>query len=381
MSWPPSDPKREATRLRAALDHLAETLYQADSDPDVAFIKSQPGVLGTEIASAADRLWSLYPLATDALEQLDAAVQHRDTTMLARLFGPEAVALPDGTTSGIEALIASLQADTDTVLTRSHDAAGAARESLTRLDAIGKILNDLDTRARSLALDAVPELDVAHRQLDAATRQLAADPLGHIDLGPADAAVAIATAAVEALVARHMSLPDRLANAHVQLDELAQLIPDGAEALAETGRKISEPGALLEALDPGVLDGDERSLRPWLARIAAQASDGAWMTADAGLARWKLVADGCIANAREVLDANRRPLVRRNELRGLLESYRAKAAASGRGEDPELDRLHRAAHDLLWSAPCDLQAAELRVRGYVEAITTSHAHRETEDRR
>jgi hypothetical protein len=103
------------------------------------------------------------------------------------------------------------------------------------------------------------------------------------------------------------------------------------------------------------------------------------LTADTGLARWKVVADGWSANARDVVAANRRPLARRNELRGLLESYRAKAAALGRAEDPELDELHRSAREVLWSAPCDLEAADLRVRRYVEAIT--HSQQETEDRR
>jgi hypothetical protein len=59
---------------------------------------------------------------------------------------------------------------------------------------------------------------------------------------------------------------------------------------------------------------------------------------------------------------------RRDELRGLLGAYRAKAAALGAAEDPALTSQYRRARDLLWTAPCQLTEAGQAVRGYQRAI-------------
>ena len=59
---------------------------------------------------------------------------------------------------------------------------------------------------------------------------------------------------------------------------------------------------------------------------------------------------------------------KRDELRGLLRAYKAKAARLGAAEDADLARRHEQAHDLLWTAPCDLVAAEAAVTAYQRAI-------------
>jgi len=57
-------------------------------------------------------------------------------------------------------------------------------------------------------------------------------------------------------------------------------------------------------------------------------------------------------------------LARRDELRGRLEAYRAKAAALGYAEDAELASAFDQAHALLFSAPCDLRAATRAVHAF-----------------
>ena len=61
-------------------------------------------------------------------------------------------------------------------------------------------------------------------------------------------------------------------------------------------------------------------------------------------------------------------LERRTELRGRLEAYRAKATARGHAEDLELAALHRVAHDVLYTAPCDLPEATRAVGRYQQAV-------------
>jgi chromosome segregation ATPase len=61
-------------------------------------------------------------------------------------------------------------------------------------------------------------------------------------------------------------------------------------------------------------------------------------------------------------------LRRRDELRGLLDAYQAKAARLGAAEDAELTRRYQRAAGLLWTAPCDLAAASAAVADYQRAI-------------
>ncbi len=61
-------------------------------------------------------------------------------------------------------------------------------------------------------------------------------------------------------------------------------------------------------------------------------------------------------------------LGRRDELRGLLGAYKAKAARLGAVEDPLLAPVYDRARELLWAAPCDLAAAAAAVTGYQQAV-------------
>jgi hypothetical protein len=77
------------------------------------------------------------------------------------------------------------------------------------------------------------------------------------------------------------------------------------------------------------------------------------------------------AAARRYRDAERAAtalLGRRDELRGLLDAYQAKAARLGAAEDTGLAARYQQASDLLWTAPCDLTAAATAVTHYQQAI-------------
>ena len=67
------------------------------------------------------------------------------------------------------------------------------------------------------------------------------------------------------------------------------------------------------------------------------------------------------------------PLDERDDLRGLLQSFRDKAAAHGLAEHADLDPIYRQAESLLWAAPCDLIAARPIVDHYVAAVNATIA--------
>lgn len=64
------------------------------------------------------------------------------------------------------------------------------------------------------------------------------------------------------------------------------------------------------------------------------------------------------------------PLTRRDEMRGLLQAFRDKAAANGGAEDETVAPLYKAAADILWSAPCDLERAQAAVQRYIDAVNS-----------
>jgi hypothetical protein len=76
-----------------------------------------------------------------------------------------------------------------------------------------------------------------------------------------------------------------------------------------------------------------------------------------------------LENARKRVAEVRAPLEARDEMRGLLEAYRARASRHGVAETPALAAAYQAARDLLWSAPCDLDASGQAVRRYQAALT------------
>ena len=77
--------------------------------------------------------------------------------------------------------------------------------------------------------------------------------------------------------------------------------------------------------------------------------------------------DAALAEARH---RYQQPLDDRDDLRGLLQSFRDKAAAHGLGENSDLEPLYRRAESYLWAAPCDLAAARPLVDRYVAVVNT-----------
>ena len=105
-----------------------------------------------------------------------------------------------------------------------------------------------------------------------------------------------------------------------------------------------------------------------LAGLQALKAAGRWPKLAADLDAIEKDAAAAAARWREAEQAARALADRRAELRGLLDAYRAKAARLGGAENTDLADGYQLAHDLLWSAPCDLAAAAGAVRRYQQAV-------------
>jgi hypothetical protein len=192
-----------------------------------------------------------------------------------------------------------------------------------------------------------------------------AAPQGASQGGSAD------TSAADRLRERAAALAARIAEldlvrqrARHRIDELAAAVAGARAARQDAVATWREAAARVGALPPLPPDIAE----PPLAGLGALAERGQWSRlaaeldrCDAELAASGAQTDGLRQTAAAALD-------KRDELRGLLRAYKAKAARLGGAEDAGLADSHERARALLWTAPCDLMAAEAAVVAYQRAI-------------
>jgi hypothetical protein len=114
---------------------------------------------------------------------------------------------------------------------------------------------------------------------------------------------------------------------------------------------------------------------PPLPTLAALAAGGQWSRLAAELDRCDAELAAANAQTADLSQTAAAAIDKRDELRGLLRAYKAKAARLGAAEDPDLSARHDQAYGLLWTAPCDLAAAEAAVAAYQRAILATEGRR------
>ena len=140
----------------------------------------------------------------------------------------------------------------------------------------------------------------------------------------------------------------------------------GARQDAEVARqraaaKVSPAGTLPPLPDLAALSGR-------LAALDGLRAEGRWSRLATELDTVQRQAEQAARRCRDAERAATAQLDRREELRGLLDAYQAKAARLGGTEDAPLGQLYRQARELLWTAPCDVTAAADAVTSYQRAV-------------
>jgi hypothetical protein len=159
-----------------------------------------------------------------------------------------------------------------------------------------------------------------------------------------------------------------LAEAQARLAELRELHARVVEEAGSLWAKIVTPRGLLAPPDSSYLSEPPMGLEPWLARLQALCDTGSHRPVRRGLASWMRAAEAARAGELEVLEANRGPIRQRQELRGLLSSFQAKAAALGVGRDAGLADIGSRARAILYAAQTDLDEATALVREYGDRL-------------
>ncbi len=393
-------PRDQAERVLAELsdarDRAATTMYALDSHPAQSFLRGGTA-RGTTLArweqlqQRLELAWAHFTVAGDLLEAAREVRARRtrpsddDLVELTALLhepivGFDAADLPaDGTGAppvrrlGLADLLTRLAADSSRLLTEFTE----VQTSVTALTSALVPLTDTLYELRALAGpdssgptgDAVAPLADALTQLRSTALT---DPLRDAPGGVLDASVqasfdtlaaelATARSQLAGMAALRTEYPQHRARLAALLTDVADAERDAAESYATVEVKIADPGL------PAAPTAAAGLLRR-LDELDQLYSGAAWATLAAGFGAAERDAHQARQRAGALAEAATGLLERRDELRGRLDAYRAKAARIGIIEDAALTSRYHVAHQLLYTAPCDLPGATRAVFAYQQAM-------------
>jgi hypothetical protein len=211
------------------------------------------------------------------------------------------------------------------------------------------------------------ELVEVRTELDRLRAALNADPLG-VALADAsrlrDRAAAVAARIAELAQVRTGAV-QRIAALRTAADAVRAAYSDAEQARERVAAKIAVVPSLPALIDPSAR----------LAALDSMLAAGRWTRLSSELDLLERELAAAVDKFRQSERAVVSLLSQRDELRGLLDAYKAKAARLGGAEDPALARVYDQTRELLWTAPCDLAAAAAAVTSYQRAVLAIGARR------
>lgn len=381
------------TGLGAACDRLAAAMFALDSHPGLAVLRDAAltgatRAVAEHVDARTDLLWVHFTVLREHLDRARTIRAERsrpgqeELAQLTRLLrdpvvelGDDGVPLDPGAGSApavwlsLTELAQRVDAECSALSQQVSDVHAAVAACTARVASLTETLD----RVRSLAAELGEQQPRRQAdETDEISQRMLTDPVMATGSGgnaaTLDARLRRLSADLDAEVARLRGVartrdeyPDRIAALRTGIDAVAEVETKAAQLYAVVNVKIANPG-----------------LPPAPSAAAALHERLGAMQALATGRRWRQLADElatlepAIGRAREVAAALREAadglLRRRAELRGRLDAYRVKAAASGLAEQQDLATLHRTAHDLLYTSPCDLPAATRAVVAYQQAL-------------
>jgi chromosome segregation ATPase len=360
------DLDRTFETVKAAVGRVANTLYELDAErerraPEAASLTDGSAAAWADACQELLTMWASYQQLAEKVAAVEAERSGgplgRDA---ANRIGAELVA--PSMQADLNALSQSLErtAETMTSLWAMRDLA------LPRLEEIeGRLAGATGaaSRARIRIPNEATSVLARVRQLRV---QVANDPLGVAPEQIADLSLSAdrINREIHESVAQVDGALTELAQLSASIDTLCQTLEQARTDAAEARQKVtlSSPSRDLdglaaraeqlrtEAADAGrMLETDRAGVARVVARLAAEL-------------------DRIGSDAAAAADEAAAPLARRRELRGRLDAYRAKAIATGRAEDVQLENLYESAVAVLYQAPCDLDEAERTLVAYQSSL-------------
>lgn len=179
---------------------------------------------------------------------------------------------------------------------------------------------------------------------------------------------------VDAVLAVRQEAEERLA-------QLRDVLSRAERTLAEARTARGEVLAKIAAFEVPAVHSPSTELREDLATATEYRKRELWHRLSPLLDDLENRVEAELHRARAALSRVTAPLAVRAELRGRLDAYKAKVASHGLAEERFLMERYDAARRMLWSAPCDLRAAEGAVlrfqRAAADALTPRPAAEST----
>jgi hypothetical protein len=389
----PLDPiDRRIDELRAVHERISQNLVELDADVTRKMLQSSTTLRGRSAEAwagssvAIENLWRGQMALADLLERLmdvrgtRSFVTRAALAKLSELLDGPSLTVPrpgrrpsltESTAPTeqctVQDAIARMSADYDTVLALLSEVGAAWTVVIPRLEVLDRVLGGLETAADASGGHRPNELALVRQSLADALAVARDDPL------------ALDVDVLESLPAK----VDRIAEFFRQSQSLVQ---DVLNELAGMRAQVDGARSLLEAAERITAENAAKVLPSAGRRTELGEAQRLLVITDDALVACRAEAEVDAAQARRHLgdlrrrviqldqvcarlaEGNGASVVERDELRGRLVAFRAKAHALGRGEDLGLGRLYREASDALYQAPCDLDHARALVLSYQRAV-------------
>ncbi|HSZ43122.1 MAG TPA: hypothetical protein VK817_24435 [Trebonia sp.] len=330
-------------------------------------------------------LWQTFTAYSAVIDRLAELTQARrpkaETPELIRLLSgrcvtltqaPAPLARRDLADTGrrdltLTAAVAAMRSAFSDVTDVTSAAEAAWNDTGSRLDAVAAQLTG--ARQRFAGIDdqrLTAEVAAAQERLDAYRADLNSDPLALDASGVGALGELAATIAAEAakLDQLRREARDRIGQLRAQADELAAARRDAVTAWQRASVRVAGVPPLPAETPPPPLD-----------RLDALAGAGQWRQLSETIDKCASALTVALSQTRDTSRSMVSFIDQRDELRGLLDAYKVKAARLGSAEDEGLTARYDRARALLWTAPCDLAAAADAVTGYQQAILALEGQR------
>jgi hypothetical protein len=385
MTMTIADLDHDLERYRGAADTVSVNLLELDRDPNRQLLETAPltGTTAREWADARSALTSVWDWFARFTTFLDRAAELRGSPrsrvtpdrerLLANFLSQASIELssdevPLRDRDLLQQRHATTHCTADELLDLMSNAFAQAREVVGRVGTAWDELAPRIARARAALTDigaAAPT--EAARQIDALADALITDPLAVSESAVHDIEASVAAltrASAEALALRDQ-WPRRLEEARDALARVEQQVANARSAHAATVAKILDP----VMPDPPSVDD---MLVDELDQVVDLADAGRWDAALDRLELWHQALQRRADAAAASTTASRAPMLERDQLRGLLDAYRAKAHGRGLDEDDDITAAYERAQGALYVAPTDLSNARRLVQRYQRLLTTDH---------
>jgi hypothetical protein len=378
-------------RLRTAVERVGTNLVEVERDPHRRLLEAATlrGETATRRLAARNALADLFEGYARITAYVDAVTELRRQVSFDRRRVPELDAMLTGPAIELSSAPVGIgerglfdgsrkvsRCTADELLARMADdfeiakavvfgVAQAWDGLVPRVAAARETVGRAEAQAAALG-EMLPELVSVRSELDALGELIAEDPLA-VDarvVDDLDASAASIAREIERADALRKEFLGRIASCRSELDALAATVESGSAVQREAAAKIASTG-------PADSAAQAAELGARLDRVIGLANGAQWRAAERELDAWQSAYADARAQAEQGEVNAAAALAYREELRGRLDAYSAKAAGFGLMEDAKLARMYDAAQFALYTAPTDLERADALVRKYQDAVNAA----------